>query len=273
MQPLTYPLTLFRDALLTTYPQMKHLMCYFHVAKCCKDQLKRCTKAAQKSIMDEVYYLHCSSCEEDFIERYEEIMPRWRTTVPDFADYFQEQWNNGDDFTNWKIFCSEPGVVSTNNALESFNKTIKKSYTFGTRHCLSALFDIILDRLIVDLSLDLMSKRKAFEVRRNPPVELFRTVNLMSNATYSITNVNSVYKFTKLETNHVHYVDFDAGTCSCPCFLKHGYCKHIIYLHKKKNVDSNTIIIDRRFKYKGNTRMTQRQRGRVQDAAPALVRN
>jgi hypothetical protein len=89
MQPLTYPLTLFRDALLTTYPQMKHLMCYFHVAKCCKDQLKRCTKTEQKSIMDEVYYLHCSSCQEDFIERYEEIMPRWRSTVPDFADYFK----------------------------------------------------------------------------------------------------------------------------------------------------------------------------------------
>ena len=82
---------------------MKHLMCYFHVAKCCKDQLKRCTKAEQKSIMDDVYYLHCSSCQEDFIERYEEIMPRWRTTIPDFADYFQEQWNSGDDFTNWKI--------------------------------------------------------------------------------------------------------------------------------------------------------------------------
>ena len=98
MQPLTNPITLFRDALLTTYPQMKHLMCYFHVAKCCKDQLKRCTKTEQKSIMDDVYYLHCSSCQEDFIERYEEIMPRWRTAVPDFANYFQERdmWHHAN---------------------------------------------------------------------------------------------------------------------------------------------------------------------------------
>jgi hypothetical protein len=73
-----------------------------------------------------VYYLHCSSSQEVFIERYEEIMPRWRMTVPDFANYFQEKWNNGDDFTNWKIFCSEPGVASTNNAVELFNKTILK---------------------------------------------------------------------------------------------------------------------------------------------------
>lgn len=248
-------------------------MCYFHVVKCCKDKLKRCTRAEQTAIFRDIYYLHCSCCPEDFIERYEEVMAKWRSTVPDFANYFEEQWNNGDEFTNWKIFCSEPGVASTNNALESFNKTIKKSYTFGTRHCLSALFDIILDRLIVDLSRDLMSNRKVFEVRRNPSLQIFRNVNLISNETYCITNVNSLYKFTKLENNHSHYVDFEAGTCSCPSFLKHGYCKHIIYLHKKKNVDSKTIIIDRRFKYRGNTRMTQRQRGRVQDAAPALVRN
>ncbi len=136
------------------------------------------------------------------------------------------------------------------------HKTI--SYTFGMHHRLSAPFDIILDRFIVDLSLDLMSNRKAFQVRCNPSLQIFR--NLMSSETYHLTNVNSVYKFTKLENNHVHYVDFDSGTCSCPSFLKHGYCKHIIYLHKKKYVNSKTIIIDHRFKCRGNTRMTQAKR-------------
>ncbi len=148
--------TFFRDALLTTYPEFVHLMCYFHVVKCCKDNLKRCSRAEQKPIFHDIYYFHCSSSEVDFNEHYDEVISRWRTSVPDFATYFDEQWNTGDEFTNWKIFCSEPGVASTNNALESFKNTIKKSYTFGTRHCLSALFDIILDHLIVDVSLDLI---------------------------------------------------------------------------------------------------------------------
>jgi hypothetical protein len=30
------------------------------------------------------------------------------------------------------------------------------------------------------------------------------------------------------------------------------------------------IVIDRRFKYKGNTKITKRHRGRVRDALPAL---
>jgi hypothetical protein len=174
-------------------------------------------------------------------------MAKWRRTALDFSNYFEEQWNNGDEFTNWKIFCSEPGVSSTNKALESFNKTIKKSYTFWMCHCLSAPFNIILDWLIVDLSLELMSNRKAFEVRCNPSLQIFRNVNLMRSETYCIINVNSVYKFTKLGNNHVHCVDFDAGTFSIPSFLKHVYCKHIIYLHKKKNIDNKTIIIDCRF--------------------------
>jgi hypothetical protein len=29
------------------------------------------------------------------------------------------------NFTNWKIYCSEQGIVSTKNALESFNNLIK----------------------------------------------------------------------------------------------------------------------------------------------------
>jgi hypothetical protein len=151
---------------------------------------------------------------------------------------------------------------------------IKKSYTFGTQPTLSALLsDVIMERLLVDLSLDIVHGRKVFEIRCNPSLAILKMVDTISDNTYSVSEENLVFKFTKLENNHVHYVDMSAGTCSCPSFLKHGYCKHIIYMHKKKNLDSDTTIIDRRFKYKGNTRMTQRQRGHVRDAAPALVRN
>jgi hypothetical protein len=50
--------------------------------------------------------------------------------------YFNNQWNRGDDFTNWKVFNSAPGVANTNNALESFNNLIKRNYTFHVRHTL-----------------------------------------------------------------------------------------------------------------------------------------
>jgi hypothetical protein len=42
---------------------------------------------------------------------------------------------------------------------------------------------------------------------------------------------------------------------------------------KKINRDSATIVVERTFAYRGNTRRTRQMRGRVADAVPALQRN
>ncbi len=55
-----------RDALLKTYPTIKHLMCYFHVVKNCKDRVKCRPKAVQESIMTDIQYLHSSYSDNEF---------------------------------------------------------------------------------------------------------------------------------------------------------------------------------------------------------------
>jgi hypothetical protein len=39
--------------------------------------------------------------------------------------------------------------------------------------------------------------------------------------------------------------------------MKMGYCKHILHAHALLNEDSDHIIIDHQFKYKGNTKITK----------------
>jgi hypothetical protein len=39
------------------------------------------------------------------------------------------------------------GVATTNNAIESFNNVVKRNYTFGVRHSLVALFDLMLAQI------------------------------------------------------------------------------------------------------------------------------
>jgi len=68
-----------------------------------------------------------------FESSYREVAGKWRSNFPEFARYSSVQWIL-DSFTNWKIYCSEPGIASTNNALESFDNIIKKSYTLNARH-------------------------------------------------------------------------------------------------------------------------------------------
>jgi hypothetical protein len=109
---------------------------------CCKKNLRSYPAATQKMICEDEYYLHTTISQIEFEARYTEVAGKWRIDYPEFARYFSAQWILGN-FTNWKIYCSEPGIASTNNALESFNNIVKKSYTLNTRHSLSALVDIL----------------------------------------------------------------------------------------------------------------------------------
>ncbi len=79
------------------------------------------------------------------------------------AEYFIDQWNKEDSFNSWKIFWSAPGVATANNALESFNKTIKKNFTLGTRHLLPFLFNIVMEKLLFNFSLDIIMERKSLK--------------------------------------------------------------------------------------------------------------
>lgn len=249
---------------------MKTLMCYFHVVSCCKKNLRSHPAATQKMISDEVYFLHTSVSQVEFEARYAEVAIKWRRDFPEFARYFSAQWILGN-FTNWKIYCSEPGIASTNNALESFNNIIKKSYTLNARHSLSALVDIFIERLLFDYSMDLKDLRKCFELRRLPAVSVKEESERIDGANYLIREEeNFTVTYRKVGSNVTYMVDITSGTCMCRSYMKWGYCKHLLHAHALLNEDSLYIVIDRRFKYKGNTKITKRQRGRVRDALPAL---
>jgi len=81
-------------------------------------------------------------------------------------------------------------VACTNNAMEAFNSTIKRSYTLGVRHTLQALFDI-LERLMLDVSLDVISGRKTYETIRKPPWLVLDNANKIENTTYVVVAQNA----------------------------------------------------------------------------------
>ncbi len=261
---------IYRDALISIYPNIETLMCYFHVVNCCKKNLRSHQAPTQKVIIDEIYNLHSSVSQQEFEGRYREVSARWRNEVPEFARYFHTQWFLGN-FNDWQIYCSAPGVASTNNALESFNNIIKRCYTLNARHSLSALVDLFMERLVFDVSMDLKDLRKCYELRRLPSLEVKQKSEAIDERNYVIREEGDavvVYrKHGSVETYHVSCLN---GTCTCRCYMKMGYCKHLLHAHAWLNEDSDYVIIDRRFKYKGNTKITKRQRGRLRDALPAL---
>jgi hypothetical protein len=174
-------------------------------------------------------------------------------------------------FTNWKIYCSAPGIASTNKALELFNNVIKRCYTLNARHSLSALVDLFMEQLVFDISMDIKDLRKCHELHHLSSVELKHKSVAIDDSNYVIREErNALVTYQKHGNVETYRVSCLKGTCNCRYYMKIGYCKHLLHVHALLNKDSDCIIIDRQFKYKGNTKITKRQRGRVRDALPAL---
>jgi hypothetical protein len=129
---------------------------------------------------------------------------------------------------------------------------VKKSYTLNTRHSLSALVDIFMEWLLFYYSMDIMELRKCFELCHLPTVAVKEASEKFDGSSYLIREEDNYIVTYRKQGNNVSYsVDCTSGTCTCRSYIKWGYCKHLLHAHALLNEDSLYIIIDCRFKYKG----------------------
>ncbi len=86
--------------------------------------------------------------------------------------------------------CFIPRCCCNNNAIESFNNVVKRNYTFGVRHSLPALFNLIVERILVDVSLDVELQRKCYEVWCKPDISVCRSARAITVDCYKIEQIN-----------------------------------------------------------------------------------
>jgi len=165
------PLFDYREALFSCFPGMHHLMCYFHLKQACQVKLRGKPMKGQKEILHVIDELHSSISPMEYNQLYAVMFRKWCNQCSEFVYYFENQWNSGTAFNQWKVHCCPPGVATTNNSLESFNAMFKRAYTYHTSHTMAALYDIIYDRLLVDLSRELLHARKVFHLKCKPDRE------------------------------------------------------------------------------------------------------
>ena len=95
------------------------------------------------------------------------------------------------------------------------------------------MFDIIIERILVDVSLDIESQRKCYEIRRKPDITIRRNARAITAELYKIEQINQgIVMYTKRETNDSYVVDYLGDTCTCRYFIKHAYCKHLLHAHE-----------------------------------------
>ena len=94
---------------------------------------------------------------------------------------------------------------------------------------MSALYDIIHDRLLVDLSREVIHGRKVFQLKHKPDRAALLKAAGIDEETYRITSSGSFVTLVKKESNATYRVNVVQCTCQCKYYHKRGYCKHILY--------------------------------------------
>jgi hypothetical protein len=88
-----------------------------------------------------------------------------------------------------------------------------------------------------------------------------------------VTNFETVLvtaRYTNLAKKSSYVVDVQHGVCMCPYYLKHAYCKHLMYAHAHTHTHSDKIMLEHKFTFQGNTSRARRERGRPRHATTAL---
>jgi len=176
----------------------------------------------QKEVLHELDELHCTTSLEEYNNLYRRTFRKWSEKCSDFAYYFEQQWNSGTSFNQWKVYCCPPGIATTNNALESFNAMFKRSYTNHTRHTLPALYDIIHDRLLVDLSRDIIFAQKIFHMKPIPERIAYVNANAINSDSYLIECFGSSMHLVNKESHATYHVDANRSTFCVSIFTRRG---------------------------------------------------
>lgn len=155
----------------------------------------------------------------------------------EFNDYMKENWFSPEWIETWTDLYrpgNREGLYNTNNASESFFRTLLHTHCLGRRHAPHIVIKVILNQFLCRIDQEVQTSK----TKTNPSVincdkdqkkasKLFndKCVTKLSNYKYFVYDKNQMYTVT------------NCNYCDCFKFIWHGKtCAHIraVLLHRKK---------------------------------------
>jgi hypothetical protein len=211
----------------------------------CQVKLRGKPMHEQKEILRDIDELHSTISPSEYNNLYRMTYRKWCDQYSSFTYYFEQQWNSGTAFHQWKVHCCLPGVATANNTLESFNAMFKRSYTNHTRHTMTALYDIIHDRLLVDLSREIIHGCKLFHITRKADTAAFVKSNAICPDKYHVYYSRLSMQLVNKQTRASYYTNVGSFTCTCKYYHNKG--KHIVFSLNQCNIGSAIIEVKQTF--------------------------
>ena len=89
----------------------------------------RIDKEHRIKVKEDIDELHYCRTQQEYDTLLEKKIRKWkRLQLNDFIDYFSKQWLDSD-FSKWQIYHTPAGYSSSNGIIESYNRTVKTSFT------------------------------------------------------------------------------------------------------------------------------------------------
>ena len=220
------------------FPEVKILMCYFHVKKNVKENVASdnlLPKEKRDELRDDLTDIHMSHNPEDYRDNIEKFKTKYykrhRACYDYCASWFYGPWSN------WQIYHNKPGQANTNSNIESFNNVIKKKYTNRRKLRLKAAL-IAIGKLILSYSTEPLD----FEIYPKFCKKTKSSADKLGERNFKKIGKNK-YKYESLITDNSSIIMTNCpqchNTCSCTCktFVKDGVCLHVVALSSLHNLN------------------------------------
>ena len=175
--------------------------------------------------------MHNSVDQQQFDARWHKISNIWLKHPPlaDFHKYFKKQWIESS-FNKWAVFHTPPGYTTTNNPIESYNKSIKYYFTNRLKLNLIPAFEIFQELVYTESSayFDYKTKIQITKTQENNAKKLEKD---------KFSKINQKLYHYKHNNGKISDINLENKTCACRYFLDRGTCLHLIYAAQKERVD------------------------------------
>lgn len=118
------------NAVRSVFPNAIVLMCYFHVKTNIRKNLFSVLSELYDEFESNVTYLHYSTTEAKYQQRLEAFREKYKEQK-EAMQYMESQWLNGV-FSQWQIFCNNPGYANKQIRISNHSIQHLKETTLNT---------------------------------------------------------------------------------------------------------------------------------------------
>ncbi|RNA36561.1 hypothetical protein BpHYR1_025820 [Brachionus plicatilis] len=207
------------NALSKQFADCKLLMCYFHVIFNCRKEYGKLNKELAVQCKKFLRKMHYSIDLKDMERNFREFKEFSKENCQDFYFYVKNQWLTGP-FKRWQIFNRPEGFACTNSPIESFNRSIKRTFTKRKR-----MFVLDFVQVLLRIARYNSIKNSTFHTKPVPSSKAKLAGVKYSKKGYFKKCGKNIYKFSDNEEFLINITD---KMCNCKYFRKDAICGHLL---------------------------------------------